>query len=153
MPDYEKGKIYKLYSPSKNLVYFGSTTQTLSQRLAKHVWCFNNNVHLTNADTILECEDYKIELVEDYPCNNRKQLERREGEFIQNYDCVNRYVAGRTHKEYCEIYDKVNRERLLEYKKQHYQKNKEHAADLQRKYRAMLKEKKSALIANDGDLV
>jgi len=106
MPDYQQSKIYKLWSPSKNLVYYGSTVQTISQRLSKHLYkfkCYNNNDNNTNYLTsflILECEDYKIELIEEYPCNNKQQLEKKEGEYIKNNECVNKCVAGRTPKEY-----------------------------------------------------
>jgi hypothetical protein len=104
MPDYQKGKIYKLYSPSKNLVYYGSTTQLLSQRLAGHKGAYknfkNNNYHYVTAFKILECEDYKIELVEEYPCNNQQQLAKQEGEYIKANECINRCIAGRTEKEY-----------------------------------------------------
>ena len=34
MPDYSKGKVYKI--TAGGLTYIGSTTQTLSKRLAKH---------------------------------------------------------------------------------------------------------------------
>jgi hypothetical protein len=30
MPDYQNSKIYKLWSPSKNLIYYGSTVETLA---------------------------------------------------------------------------------------------------------------------------
>lgn len=36
MPDYSKGKIYKIWSPSTGLTYIGSTIQTLSNRLSGH---------------------------------------------------------------------------------------------------------------------
>jgi len=41
MPNYQKSKIYKLWSPSKNLVYYGSTTETISRRLSKHLTDYN----------------------------------------------------------------------------------------------------------------
>lgn len=36
MPDYSKGKIYKLCSNQTDNVYIGSTTQELSFRLSDH---------------------------------------------------------------------------------------------------------------------
>jgi len=36
MPDYQKGKIYKIVCNETGLVYIGSTTQALSQRLQGH---------------------------------------------------------------------------------------------------------------------
>jgi hypothetical protein len=105
MPDYQKGKIYRIISPSKNLVYYGSTIQSISRRLASHLRDYkkynenNINDNITSF-LVLECQDYKIELVEEYPCNNKQQLEKKEGEYIKNNECVNKCVAGRTRKEY-----------------------------------------------------
>jgi hypothetical protein len=104
MPDYQKGKIYKIWSPSNNLTYYGSTVQSLSQRLAKHQYtykCFVNGDTKSSKTSflILKYEDYKIELIENYPCNNVEQLRKREGEYIQSNECVNYQVAGRTKEE------------------------------------------------------
>lgn len=105
MPDYQKGKIYKLWSPSKNLIYYGSTIETLAQRLAKHKYDYkkyneNNTKTCLTSFLVLECEDYKIELVEEYACNNRTQLEKKEGEYIKNNECCNKIIVGRTDQEY-----------------------------------------------------
>ena len=118
MPDYQKGKIYKLYSPSKNLVYYGSTIKSLSQRLANHTYEYRTKTdRLCQGHLVLECDDYKIELVEDFPCNNKQQLERKEGEYIKNNECVNKYVAGRTKKEWnLDNKEKINEQRRLNYK-------------------------------------
>ncbi len=44
MPDYQKGKIYKLYSVSnEELVYYGSTIQPLNVRLSRHIREYNKN--------------------------------------------------------------------------------------------------------------
>ena len=103
--DYQKSKIYKLWSPSKNIVYIGSTTETLAQRLAKHKNHYkrynnDNTKKFVSSFLILDCEDYKIELLEEYACNNRQQLDKKEGEYIRNNECVNKNIAGRTDKEY-----------------------------------------------------
>ena len=94
MPDYSKGKIYKLWSPSKNLVYYGSTTQTLSQRLSGHKGNYkaynnDNNKNHCSSYLVLECEDYKMDLIEEYACNNKSQLCKKEGEYQKNNECVN----------------------------------------------------------------
>lgn len=105
MPDYSKGKIYKLWSPSKNIVYYGSTCETISRRLSRHLTDYkryDGNKGYMYSFKILECDDYKIELVEDYPCNNRQQLCKKEGEYIKTNECVNKCIAGRTAEEYCE---------------------------------------------------
>ena len=119
MPDYQKGKIYRLVSPSKNLVYYGSTTQTLSQRLAQHIKenkAYNNKINTRYCCSylVLDCEDYKIELVEEYPCNNRQQLCKKEGEYQKNNECVNTTIAGRTTNEYYQD----NKKKLYELRKE-----------------------------------
>jgi len=137
MPNYEKGKIYKLWSPSKNLVYYGSTIQSLSQRLAGHRR--NNNDCMSKL--VLECDDYKMELIEEYPCNNKQQLFKKEGEYIKNNDCVNKIINGRTPKEYrqdnkekisqnAKEYRKDNIENLKNYDKEYYIQN----ADKRKEY-------------------
>jgi hypothetical protein len=131
MPDYQKGKIYKIWSPSKNLVYYGSTTQTLAQRLAKHIGNYkyytkdNTKTSYMTSFLILECEDYKIELIEECPCNNKEQLHKKEGEYIKNNECVNMVVAGRGKKE-CAIIDyQKNKEKYIERATKRYEENKE----------------------------
>lgn len=42
----------------------------------------------------------KIELVENYSCNSRSQLSKREGEIIRSTECVNKRIEGRTTSEY-----------------------------------------------------
>lgn len=131
MPDYSKGKIYKLWSPSKNLVYYGSTTQTLAQRLGKHLGNYKSYIknnpkqcYITSF-LILECEDYKIELLEDYPCNNKQQLYKKEGEYQKANDCVNMVIAGREKKEGAMIHYQKNKEKYIESATKRYEENKE----------------------------
>ena len=155
MPDYLQGKIYKLWSPSKNLVYYGSTTQILSQRLAQHIQRKKLNTGgQSTSFLILDCEDYKIELVEEYPCNNKQQLLTKEGEYIKNNDCVNKIVAGRTPQEYYEDnieyqhqknknYYQKNKEKRNEYTKIWLENNPEKVKQQQKQYREANKEKKN----------
>jgi rubrerythrin len=46
--------------------------------------------------------DWYIELYELYPCNNRTELNRKEGEVIREIGTINKCIAGRTKKEYRE---------------------------------------------------
>jgi hypothetical protein len=145
MPDYQKGKIYRIFSPSKNLVYYGSTVQTLNQRLAGHVRDYkkynDTNISPCQSYLVLECDDYKMELIEEYPCNNKQQLFKKEGEYIKTNDCVNKIITGRTPKEYrqdnkekisqnAKEYRKDNIENLKNYDKEYYIQN----ADKRKEY-------------------
>ena len=175
MPDYQLGKIYKLYSNQQNITYIGSTAMYyLSQRLAKHISTYKqylkNKASCSTSFKILECEDYKIELLEDYPCANRNQLEKREGYYIKNNECVNKVIPGRTDAEYREDNkehikertnqyltknkDKIkekkqkwyhdNKERVLEQKQEYNIKNKEHKKEYDKEYRTNNKDKINA---------
>jgi hypothetical protein len=142
MPNYENGKIYKLWSPSNNLVYYGSTTETLSQRLAKHKCGYkaynnDNTKSYITAYKILECEDYKIELVEAYSCNNKSQLEKKEGEYAENNECVNKRIEGKTKKEQRKKYNEDHKEDIKKNREQH----KEDARLYSIKYREENREK------------
>lgn len=89
MPDYKNSKIYKI--TAGNLTYYGSTTQSLSKRLAKHrdnkKYKPNDNI---SSFPLLDMPDCKIILVEDYPCERREQLLAREAYYIENNECVNK---------------------------------------------------------------
>jgi len=126
MSDYSQGKIYKIISSECDLVYYGSTVQPLNKRFSIHKSKFKR---LTNGLTKQYCSSFKIiekgnseiVLVENYPCQNKIELELREAEYIKNNDCVNKIIPCRTIKEWRE----ANREKILEQNKEYYQENKE----------------------------
>ena len=105
-PNYEFAKIYRIFSPSLNLCYIGSTTQSLEARLAKHVidyYCYNKDktkYSYYSSFKVIEACDYKIELIELCKCNNKRELERIEGKYQKENECVNMFIAGRTRAEY-----------------------------------------------------
>ena len=140
MPDYQLGKIYKLSSPSKNLVYYGSTAQKhISTRIAGHIAEYNRylngkkNSNYVYSFKILECQDYKYELIEDYPCNNRQQLEKRESYYIKNNECVNKFIPTRTPTEYIED----NKEHVKKRRQKYYQLNQDTIKEKEKKYREL----------------
>ena len=78
MPDYSKGKIYAIKSYQCDDIYIGSTVNKLSDRLSyhkTHYKSFLNDAHnyMTSFE-ILQFDDAFIELIEEYPCENRNQL-------------------------------------------------------------------------------
>jgi len=142
MPNYQNSKIYSIRSHLTDDVYIGSTIETLANRLAGHKrnykkW-LNKTTNYTSSFKLIEkdFENCYIELVENYPCNSKNELCRREGEIIRATTCVNKCIAGRTDKEYREDhkqsiaeykkqYRENNKEQLLENAKQYYENNKE----------------------------
>ena len=79
----------------------------------------------------------RIELMEEYPCNTRQELERREGELIRNTECLNKNIAGRTAKERYED----DRDKYLEKFRQHHKNNTERRSEYNKEYREKNKDK------------
>ena len=155
--NYKNGKIYSIRSHQTDEIYIGSTTISLSQRLSKHKnnykrYLADKNNYITSFK-ILENDDAYIELVEEFPCDSRMQLCKREGEIIRaTENCVNRCIAGRTGKEYREEnkerikeylkqYDISNKDKLNEYRKQYREANKDKIKEYHKKYRVANKDK------------
>ena len=76
---YQRGKIYKIQSNQTNKFYIGSTCEpTLAKRLAGHVgdykrWKQGTSVKKYSSFDILQYSDYKIVLIESFPCNSRDE--------------------------------------------------------------------------------
>lgn len=119
--NYENAKIYKIVDNTSDMIYVGSTYQTLEQRLKEHEKDYKrfkagkyNNV---SSFKILENNNYKIELVKNYPCENKKNLELEEGKIIKQYrndglNIVNRCIVGQTDAEYYQN----NKNKIKEYR-------------------------------------
>ena len=135
---YNKSMIYTIRSPATDKYYIGSTTQILCKRFSDHNVNYKSYLKGTGnymtSFKIIELGDSYIELLEEINCENKNQLERREGELIREHkhNCVNKNIAGRTKKEYkIDNIDKTkqygidNIEIILKRSKQYYDDNKE----------------------------
>lgn len=105
MPDYSKGKIYKICSDDPDIteVYIGSTVQTLHKRWSCHISIAVIKCKKHASHILFEkygVEPFHIELIQDYPCQSKAELERLEGKYQLEIKCVNIRVAGRTSKEW-----------------------------------------------------
>ena len=165
---YKNGQIYSIRSPQTEMVYYGSTITTLTKRFYFHNYEFNNQGKYCSSHEILKLGNAYIEWVEDYPCNSKKELNRREGQVqrANKAHCVNLYVAGQTTQEYYEenkeaitaqhknyyevnkeaildkqkLYQNKNKEALSVYRKEYYVKNKKLLLDYQKSYNAKKKQ-------------
>ena len=168
MKDYSLGKIYKIIDNTSPMFYIGSTTYPkLSQRLAKH------RAHLKEyekgygkyitAFEILNNDDYKIILLENYPCNNIDELHAQEQLWLDKLRCddmVNKQNAKglniekkkKRNKEYKEAnkeeiaikgkeYRERRKEEIAQKHKEYRETHREELAKKQREYRQTHKEK------------
>ena len=94
MSVYKQGKIYKLTSEETTDVYYGSTKISLKRRLQMHKANYKHKDHHRESSKLVKYSDCKIELVEEYPCETKLELLKREGWYQQNNDCVNHKIAG-----------------------------------------------------------
>ena len=137
MNKYAAGKIYQIVGPDGSK-YIGSTISTLTCRFGNHRRLYKSwkagkqrNTTVFTLFDVHDVEKCKIELIENYPCDSKKELERREGEIIKSTECINQVIAGRSSEEYRidnkevlrekfkEFYDK-NRDKEIERVKQYY---------------------------------
>ena len=92
--NYSNGKIYKLVCYKTGLVYIGSTCRTLEERLKEHAYDSKRYLNkgknaFISSMFVTYNNDFKIELIEEFPCDNRRQLENRETIHISQSECVN----------------------------------------------------------------
>jgi hypothetical protein len=94
---YSQGKIYKLYTKESDECYIGSTIQPLWRRLQVHKYPSN---HCRSRELFKKYKCIEIELLEEYPCNTRYELEQREKEHIIKTDnCINKQIPNKCIKE------------------------------------------------------
>ena len=101
MPDYKQGKIYTILCKTDDtLIYVGSTVQPLSERMAKHRYDAIKKPTMCFYQYVDDWDNWYIELYENFPCNNKEELNKREGEVIRKIGTLNKHIAGRTQKEW-----------------------------------------------------
>ena len=147
---YQQGKIYKIISPHTDKIYIGSTTRkTLAQRLTGHRRDYQNyladSTRYFSSFEILKLTDYRIVLVENYPCNSRDELLAREQHYMDlaGDTCVNMLKAftGLTKGEYKAQYYNENKDKILNYTKQQYEQNKDKILEYNKNYREKIRMK------------
>ena len=156
MPDYSKGKIYKIIDINNTKCYIGSTTQSLNERMSNHKRKYksykNGNHHKVSIFDLFDefgLENCKIELIEEYNCGNKTELERKEGEYIRNIECINKRIEGRTKEEYRDD----NKEKIKEQRKEYYENNKEKDKQYRKNNKEKIKEQQKQYYENNKDKI
>ncbi len=152
---FHNSKIYKIIDNAYTKTYYGSTIQTLSERMASHRRTYKLGKYGTTASEIFKefgLDNCKIELVESVKCENQDELRKIEGKYIKENACVNKNISGRSKKEYdIDNHDKILAQRK-EYRKrkpelhkklskQYYESHKEHIFAYQQQYISQNKDK------------
>jgi hypothetical protein len=154
MVNYQLGKMYKIVDVSTDECYVGSTCQpTLAKRLAGHVATYNRYCKgkgdFVNSYCILANDNYDIELIEDFPCDSKEELHRRERFHTRSMTCVNKIknqglLAEVSKKECKRLIDKeyyeTNKVKVSERKKIYREHNKDKVREYGRLYNETHKE-------------
>ncbi len=141
---YKRGMIYTIRNiKDDTMIYVGSSINNLSKRFNHHKTSCKCGKSISLYSYIVDNDwtDFYIELHENYPCNNKKELNRREGEVIREIGTINKCIAGRTKKEYNQEFRDVkikwwkdNIIRMTELKKQNYINNRVEIAKKHKQY-------------------
>jgi len=161
MPNYQNGKIYTIRCyKDDSKIYVGSTTMTLSKRIAEHRYASVNKEKTKNRwyNEVEDWKDWYIELYEECPCDNKEQLCKREGEVIREIGNWNKDIAGGSRKEWAtdnpekvealsKRYHENHREERLEFSKKYHENHCEEKLEYKKAYR----EADKAKIAENRD--
>ncbi len=137
--DYSKCCIYKIeHVDDESLVYVGHTTNFDKRKTQHKYYCYNDKLKHYNFKVYQMIrqnggwEMFKMLEVEKYPCNDRREAERRENEVMKELKAsMNMINSFRTkdeiteyHKEYHKDYRENNKPKIQEQKKKYYENNK-----------------------------
>ena len=120
MVNYQNGKVYKIINENNEIIYIGSTAEEkLCKRYAKHK---------------LKAPNHKIILIENYSCNSKEELRKREQEIIEEHNnLLNKQRAYNSEedkkqydKKYSKEYREDNKDYYKEYHKKYYEENKKY---------------------------
>jgi hypothetical protein len=133
-------RIYKLVS-SNGLIYIGSTTQSLNDRLQGHKDDSKRNKQITSKQLFIDNASVSIEIIEEL-CNIiLRDLRFKESQYIKATKCVNKVIPGRTSKEYNEDnkdkakkYYEDNKDKINNKAKKYYEDNKDKIINKSKKY-------------------
>ena len=149
---FNNAKIYKITNDYNDDVYIGSTCDTLTKRFSVHknfsVSKKHRPLYVLMKD--IGIERFRIDLIEEYPCKDKMELNMREGYYIRDMGTLNIQIAGRTKaeyqktpkvKEYQKLYNQINKDELNKKAKEYRDTNKDEKKKRDKEYYLKNREK------------
>jgi hypothetical protein len=141
-PNYDEGKIYRLICADGHF-YIGSTVMTLASRFNGHKQSAKRETsRVYNHCNLIGWDNVRIQLLEDYPCESRKELTAREDYHIrQNKDdpnclnCIRAHVTHEERKELMKEYYQEHREEIIASHREYVETNRDVVMERRAKYR------------------
>ena len=109
------GKIYKITNPNNPKWYIGSTILTLEKRMIQHQRAKKSfdkgNKSARQLASFELLEGGNIELIKDFPCQSRRELQKAEGQMIRDNkeSITNFFVAGVSLHDFWKCYSVMKR--------------------------------------------
>ena len=145
-------KIYKLIDNTNGNIYIGSTCLSLKERLKYHKCNYSKynkkdgkGKGISSYD-IIKNNDYKIELLEYFPCKTKQELLNKERHYIENNICININKPITTHHEKLnqkKEWKKNNKDKALKQNKEYRERHKDKIAEKKKIYYEVNKDKTS----------
>jgi len=90
MPDYSQSKIYKLTSNHTDKIYVGTTTGCIWMRRRDLKSRYKKNKPIGRCAELFCYNDVKVELIENFPCYHRIQLNKRQQYWANVLNAINK---------------------------------------------------------------
>jgi hypothetical protein len=146
--EYNNSFIYKIISTASNFqeqyTYYGSTKQTLNNRMNSHRTKYiNNNLDCSSKKVfdMYGMDNCFIEKVENCNCNDKYELKLIEAFYIKNHPCCNdrlpSAIKADNMTEYNKEYKRIHKEEIKEYMKEYNKEYRESHTE-ERKERMIL---------------
>ena len=136
--NFNNGKIYKITNNINNEVYVGSTCDILRKRFNIHKLQITQeskkNRPLYKLMNELGTHIFRIDLIEDYPCDDKQALRQREGYWIRQLGTLNQQIAGRTEKQKYIDNKEIILERNKKYVEEHKERRQEYMTEYSKEY-------------------
>ena len=155
------GFIYKITDNTNGNKYYGSTTQSVSQRMTGHRFNLKNydSKRCTSFD-ILKNGDWRYDTVEKFMHDEKFELRNREQHYIDNNECVNKCRAYTTpeqtkqrNSDYTKKYYKEHIEHIKEYREDHKEESNQYKKEWYTKEKErILKSRKESYQDNKASL-
>ena len=141
--DYKNAKIYSIRNNITEDLYVGSTCQPLCKRWWSHKSALrrSDTQSLPLYTKMLELgkENFYIELLLNFPCNNKEELRAKEGEYIRKLATLNTNIAGRNRNSWRADFPEKGRVQAQQYRETYPERVKESQRKYREKYRDKLR--------------
>lgn len=128
------GRVYKIIHTQSDIIYIGSTINTLRDRFKTHKSSHSKCV-ISKYIQEFGSDQFKIILIKEYEVVDKNHLEAYEQLWINKTKCINHKSSFKISKIYMKEYRDLNKDTIREQRKEYRDLNKEKIKEYQKEYR------------------